>query len=108
MEKDFSEIKKLAKLLDEANIPYESIKTRNLTFERFQICYPSQEVHKSDAIILYTAYDGRPLSYGAPLLEIMGLVPDEYDDEVVGGLTAERVFEIWKADWEKINKKERA
>ena len=101
MERDFSEIKRLGAMLNEANIPYDSIRTRNLTFDRIQICYPSQEFRKSDVIVLYSAYDGKPLSYGAPLLEMMGLVPENIDDEVRGGMTAEEVFKIWSADWAK-------
>lgn len=104
MERDFSEIKKLGRLLNEAGIPYESVRTRNLTFDRIQIWYPSQTFPKSDAIVLYSALDGRPLSYGAPLLEMCGLVESYIEDDVQGNMTAEEVFNIWREDWLKDDK----
>ncbi len=104
MERDFSEIKKLGSLLNKAGIPYESVRTRNLTFDRIQIWYPSQTFPKSDTIVLYSALDGRPLSYGAPLLETKGLVEPDDDDEVKGNMTAEEVFSIWREDWLKDDK----
>lgn len=98
---DFSEIYKLDKLLKVFNIPHELTKTRNLSFKRVQIWYPSQQNPRSDAIVIYKAVDGKPWSFGAPLLEIMGLTNN--DDEVQGSLTAEEVLKIWISDWNELS-----
>lgn len=100
---DFSELRKLAKMLSEGGIPYRHYTERpNVAFQMDffeQIEYLDDHGEKvSDAIVIY-APDGHPMSYGAPLLEIMGLT--ENGDEVEGGLTAEEVFKRWKNDFQK-------
>ena len=78
------EMEKLAKLLDEANVPYEV----NWLFGTKQIIYPNEAHHICDAVC-------HPYSYGSDrgLLEIMGLVGDDTGDDVEGYLTAEEVAE---------------
>ena len=102
MKHDFSELEKLFKMLAEENIPCETFHERNITYERAQIVFPSKEKQLSDVVLIYGMIDNRPYSYGAPLLEQMGLLPEDYvDDDVMGGRTAEEVFECWKSFWEK-------
>ena len=97
---DFSELDKLEIMLKKANIPYERYASALIG----QIFYPSKNKRVSDVIILYVYSDKLGLtstSYGAPLLEQMGLVDENAVGDIVeGGLTAETVFERWKNHYE--------
>ncbi len=102
MKHDFSEMEKLVQLLDYEKVPFETKYERNVTFERAQVFFPQQRDHLSDVIIIYDMLNNQPISFGAPLLEQMGLLPEEYDEgDVQGGLTAEEVCQRWKNYWEK-------
>ena len=70
--------------LQNAHIPFEIKKD---IFGGPQVWYPSFEDAKCDVIC-------HPYSYGGEegLLEIMGLVDDDIDDDVQGWLTASDVF----------------
>lgn len=95
----YTEIFRLKEMLEKANIPFE-YKNRSSelsiipysTIEFHQICYPNRNL--SERVCSVIEGDG---TFGAEVdtLEIMGLLTDEEykDDSVLGGLTAEEVFE---------------
>ncbi len=89
------QFEKLKKLLDEAEIPYETDYIPQAGNK--QIAYPSH----SDRVC--SVVHG-PWSYGGAFghLEIMGLLtPEEKElDDVVGWLTADEVFGRIKRHWE--------
>lgn len=94
-EKIEGQFDKLKELLDKAEIPYE---TTYLSLPRnYQIAYPSH----TDRVC--SVVQG-PSSYGGAegYLEIMGLLTEseKEDDEVIGWLTADEVFERIQAHWE--------
>lgn len=81
----YKEIFRLKEMLEKKNIPFIF---RNI-FDGFQICYPDIKNRVCSVI----EHEG---SYGhnQDLLEIMGLLTDgETDDDVLGYLNAENVFE---------------
>lgn len=78
------EIKKLALMLIEAEIPFQITKDAEGN-EANQIWYPSRGKSVCDAICHRYSYGG-----DKGLLEIMGLTT--YEDDVAGYLTAEEVF----------------
>ena len=86
-----NELKKLAELLTNANIPFEF---NSIFGEDDQICYPSYDNRICDAVC-------HEFSYGHEkgLLEIIGLVNEEADDDVEGWLTAKEVFKRIEADY---------
>lgn len=96
---DLKEFEKLMTLLKENSIPYEEIITppsEGLSREYFhcQILYPNKKYRISDVVIFRGSYgveEGK--------LELMGL--NDEPDGVKGYMTAQEVFDIWKADWEK-------
>ena len=107
-ETDLTELNKLEALLKESGIPYER-KDENVIpreevikcdyrhfFDRHQIAYPNFEHKVSDVVIFFGTY-----GYEDGFLEQMGLLPPDAGDSVQGYLTAETVFERWKAHWEK-------
>ena len=81
--KTITEIQKLSIMLSVTCIPFDF----HPLYDGWQICYPNGENRVCDAI----CHSG---SYGHEngLLEIMGLVDGEADDEVEGYLTADEVF----------------
>lgn len=89
------EMQKLMDMLDEAKIPYEVHDCHGTP----QICYPVGPAQTQDCvcdvICHSTSYGGRD-----GLLEIMGLVPEDFGDTVEGWLTATDVFERIKAHFE--------
>lgn len=80
-----TEMERLIYKLDNAAVPYETREIWGTT----QVCYPSIENMKCDAICHAYSYGG-----DEGLLEIMGLLTDEEAeyDSVVGWLTADDVF----------------
>ena len=70
--------------LQSAHIPHE---VKEDIFGNPQIWYPSFENAKCDVICHSYSYGGNE-----GLLEIMGLVDDDIDDDVQGWLTANNVF----------------
>lgn len=84
-----SEFDKLARMLDDAGIPYERNDSVGL-FDMDRIKYPSTKNCKCSVIYGYGSY-----GFNNGTLEIMGLLtPEEEEyDQVVGYLTAEEVFE---------------
>lgn len=76
------EMNKLSAFLDEANVPYEI----DYIFGTEQIIYPNKKHRICDAICHSFSYGGNE-----GLLEIMGLVSDDADDNVEGYLTAVEV-----------------
>ena len=76
----------LIDMLTIAEIPFE-LTIDACGNENGQLWYPSYEERTCDVIC-------HEYSYGGPqgLLEIMGLVDDDCDDDVMGWLTAENVF----------------
>lgn len=97
--KKYKEIFLLKKMLKKENIPFIF---RNI-FDGFQICYPDIK-NKECSVIEHIG------SYGheQDLLEIMGLLTDgETDDDVLGYLNAENVFERirkhYRGEWKNDN-----
>lgn len=98
------EFRQLEYLLTKADIPYEEIITRPniyqgepIEFYHLQICYPNRKYKISDVVIFRGSYG---VEEGT--LEMMGLVDEQkYGDAVRGHMTAQEVFDIWKADWER-------
>ena len=80
-----SEMEKLMSALTTYNIPYET--SIDCTGKGLQVWYPSRDNSICDVICHEWSYGG---SEG--LLEMMGLVPDDWGDSVQGYLTAEEVF----------------
>jgi len=95
--KNLDEIEKLHEMLEKANIPHEY----SDRFDGKFISYPQHQNFICDACCFGGSY-----GYEAGLIEIMGLLtPEEYEnDDVVGWLDAENVFNRIKDDWE--NRKE--
>lgn len=90
------EINKLANLLDNAGIPYEMEELCG----GWLLCYPTKKDRKSDVICHKYSY-----GHEKGLLEMMGLVPDDWeDDDVQGYMTAEEVFEVWNKHYQEHNK----
>ena len=89
----YTEILKLDKMLDEAEIPH----TLERSMDGWQVCYPDVDNCVADAIEFYGSYGSEE-----NLLEIMGLLtPEEAEhDSVLGHLTAENVFERMRAHYE--------
>ena len=85
--KNYKEILKLKEMLEEAKIPFYF---RDNHFDGYQLCYPDRGEERVCSIV---EFEG---SYGShsDLLEIMGLLTEseKVDDEVVGYLTAEEVY----------------
>lgn len=88
-----NEMNKLIVMLCKADIPFDLA----IHFGRPQVIYPSVDNRICDAICHWGSY-----GHENGLLEIMGLC-DGVDDDVVGWLTAEEVFEKISEDW-KANK----
>ena len=105
MSVDDSEIKKLDTMLTRASIPHDLHKFH----EGWQItyCYDGEWELRRKGCGDVVIHDG---SYGheSGLLEAMGfdITDEEYGDEVVGYLKAERAFEFFKRQYEK-DKRER-
>lgn len=82
--KKYKEIFRLKEMLEKENIPFVF---RNL-FDGFQICYPNIK-NKVCSVIEHEGSYG----HNQDKLEIMGLLYDEEtDDDVLGYLSAENVF----------------
>ena len=80
----YKEIFRLKEMLEKEKIPFIF---RNI-FDGFQICYPDIK-NKVCSVIEHKGSYG----HNQDLLEIMGLLSDgETDDDVLGYLTAEDVF----------------
>ena len=110
---NFGEIRKLARMLTEEGIPYvyrtgDGITALRKLNPQEQLIYPCDgPMRKADAIVGYhatslSAVAYTPVTYGAPLIEVMGLIDPIWgvDDTVCGYLTAGQVFEAWKRDWD--------
>ena len=93
LNRKYTEILKLYKMLNEAKIPCEIVRV----LDGWQIFYPDSENKVSDAIEFTGSY-----GCGIDTLEIMGLLTfEELEiDSVAGFLTAEDVFNRWKAHYE--------
>ena len=87
---DVRECLRLESMLLAAEIPYEA---RNI-YDGRQVIYPSMREWKSDVVC-----HGGSYGHEQGLLEQMYLVGDD-EDSVEGHLTAEVVFQRWKADYE--------
>lgn len=85
----YSEIKKLALLLWNAKIPH----TFKSLFDGFQIKIERDGHYWCDIIEHFFSYGGKE-----DLVEIAGL--QECKDDVIGGLSAEKCFEMIKKEWE--------
>lgn len=106
-ETDLTELNKLEQMLKEAGIPYEREDVERVPreevialglshyFDWHQLRYMRDGKKISDVVIGYGTY-----GHNAGLLEQMGLIPP-CGDSVQGYLTAEEVFERWKAHYEK-------
>ena len=81
----FSQFGKLMKLLAQARIPFSF----NPLFNGYQLHYYDEDGKEVCDVICHSG------SYGSDdgLLEMMGLVPEDWDDTVIGYLTAEEAFE---------------
>ena len=82
----------LAEKLTQAGIPFETVYMNKDLYSRAgesvpQIWYPNRKKNVCDVICHKYSYGG-----DRGLLEIMGLVSEECDDDVEGYLTAEEVF----------------
>lgn len=80
------EIERLVEMLDNANIPYE-ITDDAMGNSDNQVWYPNYTENVCDVICHEYSYGGKD-----GYLEIMGL-SDNDEDDVMGWLTAEQVFE---------------
>ena len=97
MKIDLSEMRKLQRMLDEANISYDIRKI----FSGEQIEYfGHNDRTKKGRVCSIICHE---YSYGSDieLLEIMGFALTDSDDGVEGYLTAEEVFDRIKKDWDK-------
>ena len=106
-ETDLTEFNKLEQMLKEAGIPYEREDVERVPrdevirlglhhyFDWHQLRYMRNGRKVSDVVIFYGSY-----GFENGLLEQMGLLPP-CGDSVQGHLTAEEVFERWKAHYEK-------
>ena len=99
-------MEKLAKMLDDANIPYEMHRT---LLGSPQICYYGKDgKHEQTKGVYYGSGYGTVCDviygYGREqgLLEISGLLTEEekVHNTVLGGLSAENIFQRIKSDWE--------
>ena len=86
---DVRECLRLESMLLAAGIPYEA---REI-YDGRQVIYPSTREWKSDVVCHSGSY-----GHDCGLLEQMYLVGDD-EDSVEGYLTAQTVFERWKADY---------
>lgn len=88
LKEKYKEIFRLKELLENSEIPFTFESFENVGFH---LCYPNNEEHKRVVSVIEHKY-----SYGseADLLEIKGLLTKEEQDEddVVGNMTAEEVF----------------
>ena len=106
-ETDLTEFNKLEQMLKNAGIPYEREDVERVPreevirlglhhyFDWHQFRYMRNGRKVSDVVIFYGSY-----GFMNGLLEQMGLLPP-CGDSVQGYLTAEEVFERWKAHYEK-------
>jgi hypothetical protein len=102
---EYKEIVKLKEKLEEAKIPFEF----STLFDGYQICYPEkntkdkEDVRECSVIEHYGSY-----GHSVDLLEIMGLLTEEesQDDDVLGYLSADEVFQRIKKHYEEHIKKE--
>ena len=96
---NYTEIFKLKEMLEKEKIPFEW-RIRKIE-NGYQICYPNKSL--CDCSVIEHQY-----SYGneKDLLEIMGLLTDKElrNDDVVGFLSAENVFERIKKHYETVKK----
>ncbi|UTC82711.1 hypothetical protein [Treponema denticola] len=98
--KMYKEIFKLKKMLEDEKIPFEWEAPH---FDGYHLLYPEKENFVCSVI----EFDG---SYGGhhDLLEIMGLMTDaeivKEQDDVLGWLTAENVFNRIKKHWDMVQK----
>ncbi len=84
LDKSYTEILKLDRMLTEANIPH----TLNRFLDGWQVIYSINGERIADAVQHHCSY-----GEDKNLIEIMGLVkPEETSDSVLGYLTAEDVF----------------
>lgn len=92
--KVYTEIYKLKEMLQNANIPFYGIEHEN----GYLIHYPAEFGYVCSAI----EHD-RSIGREKDLIEIMGLLTDieANEDDCVGNLTAEDVFNRIKEHWEK-------
>jgi hypothetical protein len=101
----YKEIVKLKEKLEEAKIPFEF---RTL-FDGYQICYPEKNTKDKEGVMECSVIEHYG-SYGhsVDLLEIMGLLTEEesQDDNVLGYLSADEVFQRIKKHYEEHIKKE--
>lgn len=86
-----SEMMKLVELLKNSAVPHEI--TKDSHYNCVQVWYPNRRNVISDAICNDVSY-----GYDEGLLEIMGLTKNE--DEVEGWLSADEVFNRWRAHYE--------
>lgn len=97
---NYKEILRLKEMLEKAGIPFEF----NEYMGGYQLCYPKKETF-DDIVCSVIEHNG---SYGQEqdLLEIMGLLTDEElkNDDVVGFLSAENVFERIKKHYDAVTK----
>lgn len=95
-----NEIKRLHKMLNEANIPHtftDDMFENLILYPSYQIVIEKDGIRLCDAIYHYGSY-----GYEEGLLEIMGGLTEEERgyDEVLGYLTAEEVFKRFKYCYE--------
>lgn len=101
----YTEIFKLKKMLEEAKIPFAFLDRRSCFSTAYQIAYPKPKTcYTFKCSVIQGDY-----SYGGKenLLEIMGLLTkkERKQDDVLGFLTAEEVFERIKEDWKNENQR---
>lgn len=89
----YKEILVLEKMLTDSGIPY----TKQPMFGGWHICYPNEE-NTVCSVIEHNGSHGREVDK----IEIMGLLTDEESkyDSVLGGLSAQEVFERIKKHYE--------
>lgn len=88
---DYTEMGKLIDLLTDNNIPFEM----GYCYDGLQVFYPNIANRVCDAICHSGSY-----GHEVGLLEIMGLVDDDIDDDVQGYLSGEQVFRKMKAHYD--------
>ena len=102
----YTEIFKLKKMLEEADIPFEFTDRNHgfdeFFFESYQFEYPCSYKNKDNERICSIVEGYGTYGNDKDLLEIMGLLtPEEIEsDSVCGWLTAENVFERIKKHYE--------
>ena len=96
---EYKEIFKLKEKLEKAKIPFEF---RRL-FDGYQICYPEKNTEDKKDVMECSVIEHYG-SYGHldDLLEIMGLLTEEEsrDDDVLGHVSADEVFQRIKKHYE--------